>query len=167
MSEQIPVHDYVERENASKAGSLRKPRVLFICVHNSVRSQISEGYLRARYSDLFDAASAGSQPRGIHPLAIFVMDEIGIDISGQRSKMMDEFISAGIDIVVKVCDCEHQTCPIFPGVKETIHAVFPDPSAGEEPSHEHITRFREVRDAITTWIDQTFVPGYGQLRIRQ
>jgi len=167
MPAQIPAQDYPERENPREAGSLRKPRVLFICVHNSVRSQIAEGYLRARYSDLFDAASAGSEPRGVHPLAVAVMNEIGIDISGHRSKLVDEFFSRGIDIVVTVCDCEHQTCPFFPGVRETIHAGFPDPSAGEELSRGRITRFREIRDAITTWIDQMFVPGYGQLRIRQ
>jgi arsenate reductase len=95
------------------------------------------------------------------------MDEIGIDISGQQSKSLDDFFHAGIDIIVKVCDCEHQTCPFFPGVWETIHAGFSDPSAGEETSLERIAHFREVRDAIIAWIDQTFVPGYGQLRIRQ
>lgn len=166
MPEQEPTTDYHEGENSKDTGAVRKSRVLFICVHNSVRSPMAEGYLKARYSDLFDVASAGSEPRGVHPFAIAVMDEIGIDISAHRSKLMDEFFSAGIDIVVKVCDGEHQTCPFFPGVRETIHAVFPDPSAGEEPSHGCITRFREVRDAIMTWIDQTFVPGYGQLRIR-
>ena len=95
------------------------------------------------------------------------MNEIGIDISGHRSKMVDEFFSRGIDIIVTVCDREHQTCPFFPRVRERIHAGFPDPSTGEELSQGRITRFREVRDAITSWIDQMFVPGYGQLRIRQ
>lgn len=103
----------------------------------------------------------------MHLRAIAVMDEIGIDISGQRLKLMDEFVSAGIDIVVKVCDCEHQTCPFFLGVKKAIRAGFPDPSAGEVPSREHIIRFREVRDAIIAWIDQISVPGYRQLCIRQ
>ena len=74
---------------------------------------MAEGYLRARYGDLFEAASAGNDLRGVHPIAIAVMDEIGIDIYGQRSKRVDEFFSAGIDIVVKVCDGEHQTCPFF------------------------------------------------------
>lgn len=166
MPEQKPGKDDPGRENPKDTGAVRKPRVLFICVHNSVRSQIAEGYLRHKYSGLFDAASAGSEPRGVHPLAIAVMDEIGIDISGQRSKMMDEFFSAGIDIVVKVCDCEHQTCPFFPGVRETIHAGFPDPSAGDMTSRERIIHFREVRDAIIAWTDQSFVPGYGQIRIR-
>jgi arsenate reductase len=127
---------------------------------------MAEGYLRHKYRDLFDAASAGSEPRGVHPVAIAVMHEIGIDISGYRSKMMDEFFSAGIDIVVKVCDCEHQTCPFFPGVQETIHAGFPDPSAGDMTSRERIARFREVRDAIIAWIEQSFVPGYRHIRVR-
>jgi arsenate reductase (thioredoxin) len=166
MPEQISQKDYPDRKKTEDAGIVRKPRVLFICIHNSVRSQIAEGYVRARYSDLFDVASAGSEPRGVHPLAVAVMDEIGIDISGQRSKSLDEFFHAGIDIVVRVCDGEHQTCPFFPGVKETIHAGFPDPSTGEETSGERIACFRQVRDAILTWIDQSFVPGYGQIRIR-
>jgi arsenate reductase len=166
MAEQKPTADYPDQENSQDKGVVRKPRVLFICVHNSVRSQIAEGYLREKYSDLFDAASAGSEPRGVHPLAISVMDEIGIDISGQRSKLVDEFFKSGIDLVVKVCDCEHQTCPFFPGIKETIHAGFPDPSAGDMTSRERIARFREVRDAIIAWIDQSFVPGYGQIRVR-
>jgi arsenate reductase len=166
MPEQKPGKDYPDRDNVKDSGAVRKPRVLFICIHNSVRSQIAEGYLRHKYSNLFDAASAGSEPRCVHPLAIAVMDEIGIDISGQRSKLMDEFFSAGIDIVVKVCDCEHHTCPFFPGARETIHAGFPDPSAGDMTSRERIILFREVRDAIIAWIDQSFVPGYGQIRIR-
>jgi arsenate reductase (thioredoxin) len=76
-------------------------------MHNSVRSQIAEGYVRTRYSDLFDVASAGSEPRGVHPLAVAVMDGIGIDITGQRSKSLDEFFHAGIDIVVRVCNGEY------------------------------------------------------------
>jgi arsenate reductase len=167
MPGQKPAGNFLDNEQTRETRTVRKPRVLFICIHNSVRSQIAEGYLKARYNDRFDAASAGSEPRGVHPLAIAVMNEIGIDISGQRSKLIDEFFDAGIDIVVTVCDSEHQTCPFFPGVKETIHAAFPDPSSGEETSLERIIRFREVRDAIIGWIDQTFVPGYAQLRIRQ
>jgi len=95
MPEQIPAKDYPERKSGNETGALRKPRVLFICVHNSVRSQIAEGYLKARYSYLFDAASAGSEPRGVHPLAVAVMNEIGIDISGHRSKLVDEFFLSG------------------------------------------------------------------------
>ena len=166
MPEQKSTIDYPGCEKSKENGAVRKPRVLFICIHNSVRSQIAEGYITHKYGDLFDAVSAGSEPRSVHPLAIAVMDEIGIDISRQRSKLMDEFFSTGIDIVVKVCDCEHQTCPFFPGVKETILAGFPDPSAGDLTSRERIARFREVRDAIIAWIDQSFVPGYGQIRIR-
>ncbi len=166
MPEQKPANDSPDHENSDNTGAVRKPRVLFICVHNSVRSQMAEGYLRNTYGDLFDAASAGSEPRGVHPLAVAVMDEIGIDISAQRSKLIDEFFSTGIDIVVKVCDCEHQTCPFFPGIKETIHAGFPDPSAGDMTSRERVASFRKVRDAIIVWIDQSFVPGYGQIRIR-
>ena len=166
MTIQKTKRDYGGCENSVNTVAVRKPRVLFMCTHNSARSQMAEGYLRAHYSDLFEAASAGNDPRGVHPIAIAVMDEIGIDISGQRSKLVDEFFSAGIDIVVKVCDCEHETCPFFPGVLETIHAGFPDPSAFDGTPRERTAQFRQVRDAITAWIDQSFVPGYGQLRIR-
>ena len=148
-SEKIP--DTVEKH--ADRGSVRKPRVLFICTHNSVRSQIAEGYLRARYGDRFEAASAGSETLGVHPLAIAVMDEIGIDISSQCSKLVDEFFHADIDIVVKVCDCKHQGCPFFPKASETIDAGFPDPAACDGTPRERIALFRQVRDAIIAWID--------------
>ena len=153
-------------EKGKEKGAVRTPRVLFICTYNSVRSQIAEGYLRARYSDHFEAMSAGSEALGVHPLAIAVMDEVGIDISAQRSKLVDEFFHTDIDIVVKVCDCAHQGCPFFPGARESINASFPDPSTCDGTPRERIKIFRHVRDAIITWIDHSFVPGYGQLRIR-
>jgi arsenate reductase len=153
-------------DRSPEAGTWRKPRVLFICEHNSARSQMAEGYLRSRYPDLFDAASAGSKPRGLHPVATAVMDEIGIDISRHTSKHLDEFTGTGIDIVVTVCECGRQTCPLFPGAVQRIHAGFPDPTEAEGTPRERIERFREVRDAIIAWIDEFFVPGYGQIRIR-
>jgi arsenate reductase (thioredoxin) len=162
----MPDHDPGKKpagnENHGNIMTARKPRVLFICTHNSVRSQIAEGYLRARHSDLFEVFSAGSEVRGVHPLAVAVMYEIGIDISGQRSKLVDEFFHAGIDIIVKVCDCAHEGCPFFPGVRQTIHAAFPDPSSCTGPPRERIARFREVRDRIVAWIDHSFVLKYGQ-----
>ena len=109
-SEHNPVNENVE-------GTLKKSRVLFICTHNSARSQMAEGYLRKHYGDLFEAGSAGTEVRTVHPLAVLVMDEIGIDISGYRSKLIDEFFDQGADIVVTVCDSVTNACPFFPGCK--------------------------------------------------
>jgi arsenate reductase len=138
-----------------------KKFVLFICTHNSARSQMAEGYLRARCSNLFDVGSAGTEVREVHPLAVAVMEEIGVDISKHRSKLIDEFFDRGADIVVTLCDSAHQACPFFPGAKTTIHAGFPDPSACVGTPGECQVQFRLVRDAIITWIDTTLVPEYG------
>jgi arsenate reductase len=138
----------------------QKPRVLFICTHNSARSQMAEGYLRGRYGHLFEPGSAGTGARGVHPAAIEVMGEIGIDISGHRSKLIDEFSSRGADIVVTVCDSAREACPYFPGAKRIIHAGFPDPSACHGTPAECLAQFRQVRDAIIAWIDLVFVPEY-------
>jgi len=143
-------------------GMLKKSRVLFICTHNSARSQMAEGYLRERYGDLFEAASAGTDIRTVHPLAVLVMKEIGIDISGYRSKLIDEFFDQGADIVVTVCDSVTHACPFFPGAKTVLHAIFPDPSACTGTSDECLLQFRQVRDAIMAWIDSTLVPEYGR-----
>ncbi|MDH7510099.1 MAG: arsenate reductase ArsC [Methanolinea sp.] len=135
----------------------KKRSVLFICTHNSARSQMAEGYLRARYGDRFDAFSAGTTATLVHPSAVAVMEEIGIDISGQRSKTLMEFAGREMDLVVTVCDSARGACPFFPWAKETIHVPFPDPVGrdGESP----IEVFREVRDAITGWIDGYFGRG--------
>ena len=139
----------------------RKLRVLFICTHNSARSQMAEGYLRAKYGDLFDVGSAGTELRRVNPVAVFVMEEMGIDISGHRSKLIDEFFDTGTDIVVTVCDSAQQSCPFFPGAETTIHAAFPDPSACTGTPDECLAQFRHVRNDIIAWIDSIFVPEYG------
>ncbi len=139
----------------------QKLRVLFICTHNSARSQMAEGYLRARHSDLIEAGSAGTEVREVHPHAIQVMKEIGIDISGHRSKLIDEFFDRGADVVVTLCDSAQQSCPFLPGAKTVIHAGFPDPSACAGTPEECLTQFRMVRDAIIAWIDTRLVPEYG------
>ena len=104
-------------------------RVLFICTHNAGRSQMAEGYLRARYGDRYEAFSAGTVVSTVNPLTVRVMAEPGIDISEQRSKELGVFIGEETDVVVTVCDAAAATCPMFPGAKRTIHASFPDPSA--------------------------------------
>ena len=156
------------KETDNLAESMKqKPRVLFICTRNSARSQMAEGYLRARYGVLFDAGSAGTYVRGVHPMAVIVMEEIGIDISGHRSKLIDEFFGRGVDVVVSVCDSAHKACPFFPGSNITIHAGFPDPSACTGTPVECLEVFRTVIDNIIAWIDDSLVPTYENSAVVQ
>jgi arsenate reductase len=111
-----------------------KTNVLFICTHNAARSQMAEGYLRARYGDWFEAFSAGTEVSTISPYAVRVMLEIGIDISQQRSKSLDEFDGKKMDIVVTVCDNVKAACPFFPGAKKTLHMSFRDPKELPDPT---------------------------------
>ncbi len=108
-----------------------RKRVLFICTHNSVRSQIAEGFLNVRFGDRYRAWSAGTEPTQVNPLAIRVMAEAGIDISGHRSKGVEEFLNQDFDYVVTVCDHANETCPFFPGGKTRLHHGFQDPSSFE------------------------------------
>ncbi|MFY9750488.1 MAG: arsenate reductase ArsC [Methanoregula sp.] len=133
-----------------------KKKVLFICTHNSARSQMAEGYMNAKYGGRYEVFSGGTEPGQVHPLAIAVMKEIGIDISGHRSKLIDEFFGKGIETVVTVCDSAQKACPFFPGATEEIHQGFPDPAAFTGTDEEIRAGFRRVRDEITPWIDKTF-----------
>lgn len=125
--------------------------VLFLCTHNSSRSQMAEGLLRARGGSRYGVYSAGTQPRQVHPLAVRAMAEIGVDISeaaGHRAKSLHEFDGQAIDLVVTVCDDAAEECPFFPGAKRQEHWSFPDPSAATGTEEERLTVFRRVRDAI-------------------
>ena len=133
-----------------------KKRILFICTHNSARSQMAEGYVRARYGDRYEVFSAGIKVTGVHPIAVVVMKEIGMDISGQRSKTLSEFVSREMDLVVTVCDHARAACPFFPWAKEILHKEFPDPSTMKGAEEQVYTAFRAVRDQITAWIDDYF-----------
>lgn len=130
-------------------------KILFICTHNAGRSQIAEGYLNARYNDSYQAFSAGSEPASqVNPLVIRAMQEIGIDISDAKPKLIDEFDGVGMDILVTLCDSG--TCPLFPWATETIHQTFPDPKAIAGTDEEILAGIRTIRDGITDWIDKTF-----------
>jgi arsenate reductase len=129
-------------------------RVLFICTHNSARSQMAEGYLRALGSGRFDAVSAGTRARGVHPLAVQAMAEEGIDISLQESKTLDQFVDQAFDVVVTVCDEAKESCPYFANAKEHRHWSFPDPSAALGDDEMRFAAFRDVRDAIRERIEQ-------------
>ncbi len=135
----------------------QRMRVLFLCTHNSSRSQMAEGLLQARGGDHFTVDSAGTHPRGVHPLAIRVMAELSIDISeaaGHRAKGLEEFSGQPIDLVVTVCDEAAEACPFFPGARRQEHWSFPDPSAATGTEDERLAVFRNVRDAIAARIDR-------------
>lgn len=124
-----------------------KKRVLFLCTHNSARSQIAEGLLRHMAGDRFEVFSAGTEQTRVQPLAIEAMREIGIGISDHRSKTLDEFTGESFDYVITVCDRANDNCPFFPGT-ERIHWSFEDPTAVTGTDEEKLRAFRTVRDAI-------------------
>lgn len=131
-------------------------RVLFLCTHNSSRSQMAEGLLRARGGARYAVFSAGTHPRAVHPLAVRAMAEIGIDITeaaGHRAKGPDAFAGQPMDLVVTVCDEAAEECPFFPGARRQEHWSFPDPSAAAGTEEERLAVFRQVRDAIAARID--------------
>jgi arsenate reductase len=126
----------------------RPIRVLFLCTHNSARSQIAEGLLRHIGKCRFEVYSAGTEATEVRPLAIRAMAESGIDISAARSKTLDEYIGQHFDYVITVCDRANETCPIFPGDPQRIHWSFPDPSAAEGTEEDQFRVYRKVRDEI-------------------
>lgn len=142
-------------------GELMKKKVLFICTHNAARSQMAEGYMDTKYGDRYEVFSAGTEVTRVHPVAIEVMKEIGIDISSHRSKLLDEFFGQGIGTVVTVCDSAQKACPFFPGAKEVMHQSFPDPSGFTGSDEEIRAGFRSVRDEIIRWIDEMFGKGHA------
>ena len=132
-------------------------RVLFLCTHNSSRSQMAEGLLRARGGKCYSVYSAGTHPRTVHPLAMQVMAELGIDISeqaGHRAKGMEEFVNAPpMDLVITVCDEAAEECPYFPHARHQEYWGFPDPSKAIGTEEERLNVFRQVRDAIAERIN--------------
>lgn len=117
---------------------------------------MAEAFLRAIYGDRFDAYSAGTEPAGVNPFAIEVMREVGIDISHQRSKSIDEFLDKKFDYVITVCDKASESCPQFPGGRIRIHKAFDDPSHFKGTREESLKEFRRVRDEIRKWIEEYF-----------
>jgi len=132
-----------------------KQKVLFLCTHNSARSQIAEGLLRTLYGNNYDAHSAGLEPTTLNPYAMEVMKEIGIDLSKQYSKSINDFKEIKFDFVVTVCDNAREACPFFPG-KKVIHKSFDDPVKFKGDIEEILEVFRSIRDEIKSWIIQTF-----------
>ena len=130
-----------------------KKRVLILCTGNSARSQMAEGMLRHDAGDRFEVFSAGTKPGHVRPEAIAAMRELGIDISGHRSKSVEEFSGQSFDFVLTVCDNAKDSCPIFPGTAVTIHHNFEDPAALQGSEEERITLFRRVRDEIRQYLN--------------
>lgn len=126
-----------------------KPTILILCTGNSCRSHLAEGILRRAVGDGYTVASAGSKPAGyVHPLAIKAMAEIGIDLTGHRSKHLDEFLTQPVETVVTVCGNADQACPMFPGQINRHHWGFDDPAHATGTEEEQLAVFRRVRDEI-------------------
>jgi arsenate reductase len=134
-----------------------KPRVLFLCTHNSARSQMAEGVLRELAGDRFEVHSAGTEATHVRPLAIRAMDEMGINISGQESKTLERYVGEPFDHVITVCDEANEACPFFPGAKNRLHWSFADPSQATGSEEERLAVFRRVRDEIRERIEQELV----------
>lgn len=123
-------------------------RVLILCTKNSCRSQMAEGFLKHYGGDKFHVESAGTVATHVNANAVRVMKELGIDISGQRSKTLDRFLDQPFDFVITVCDHANETCPFFPNAKHRLHWSFPDPPQTEMATEEILEEFRKVRDMI-------------------
>ncbi|MBW3566375.1 MAG: arsenate reductase ArsC [Proteobacteria bacterium] len=131
-------------------------RVLFLCTGNACRSQMAEGWTRHLHGDVIEAASAGVSPHGLDPRAVQVMNEAGVDISGHRSKHVDELLDVAFDKVITVCDAAAEACPVFPRPVPKLHHGFQDPpalaaNAGNE--EEALAQYRRVRDEIRVFVE--------------
>jgi len=131
-------------------------RVLFLCTHNSARSQMAEGLLRELGGPDYEVFSAGTVKTAVRPEAVAVMSEIDIDISGQTSKTLDQFLEECFDEVITVCDTANDACPVFPGAVSRRHWSIPDPSLVDGSADNRINAFRSVRDELRVRIQETF-----------
>jgi arsenate reductase (thioredoxin) len=139
-------------------------RVLFLCTGNSARSQMAEAFLRRYAGDFFEAYSAGLEAKGINPLTIQVMEEVGMDLSSQTSKNLDVYLGkVFFQILITVCDDAEKNCPtVWPGINQRLHWSFEDPAAFEGTEEEKLRKFREVRDQmdqrIRAWLAEQEIP---------
>ena len=132
---------------------MEKSKVLFLCTHNSARSQMAEGLLRHLASDRFEVMSAGTEATHVRPLAVRAMDELGIDISGQESKTLQRYLGETFDYVITVCDTANEAGPVFPGAKRQLHWSFEDPAQATGSEEERLRVFQSVRDEIRERIE--------------
>jgi arsenate reductase len=155
-----------EDDKMEVKGVEEKKMVLFLCTHNSARSQIAEGLLRDLYGERYEAYSAGVEATAVHPRAVYLMKEVGIDKSRQRAKAASELDDIVFDVAVTVCDRAKQACPIcttdielplrFPKAREVVHRSFEDPAAVTGSEEEELRAFRRARDDIREWIVEAF-----------
>lgn len=129
---------------------MTRTRILFLCTHNSARSQMAEGFLRHLAGDRFEVASAGTEATRVHPLAIRAMREVGIDLGPHTSKTLDSLWHRPWDYVITVCDSANERCPLFPGPATRLHWSFDDPSQATGGEEERVAVFRRIRDEIET-----------------
>lgn len=146
------LHPALACATTSENALTRPYRVLFLCTHNSARSQLAEGILRAMGGERVEVFSAGNQVTAVHPLAIRAAAERGIDISQQRAKAMDEFVGQSFDAIITVCDRVREVCPVFPGDPPHIHWSLPDPTAVTGPEETQYQAFRQTDQELSTRI---------------
>lgn len=132
--------------------------VLFVCTHNSARSQLAEAILRKKYGDYYRVFSAGTTPTTLNIYIKSILAEMGNDWSKYKSKSVNEFLDQKIDLVVTVCDSAKEKCPFFPGAKQYLHKNFEDPSTFTGTNEEILKSVRWIRDEISDWIEQEFNP---------
>jgi arsenate reductase (thioredoxin) len=140
---------------------MTKTRVLFLCTHNSARSQMAEGLLRHMSGDRFEVMSAGTEATHVRPLAIRAMGEVGVDISAQESETLGRYLREPFDYVITVCDDANEACPFFPGAANRLHWSFEDPSRAEGSEEERLAVFRSVRDQIRDRMQAELMDGRG------
>ncbi len=128
-------------------------KILFLCTANSCRSQMAEGWARALKADSIEAWSAGIDPGEVNPMAVKVMKEAGVDISGQKSKHVESLMHIPFDVVITLCGDARDTCPIFPGDAKVVHRGFEDPAQAEGSEEEILSFFRRVRDEIRDFVE--------------
>ena len=138
-----------------------RARVLFLCTHNSARSQMAEGLLRHLAGDRFEVMSAGTEATHVRPLAIRAMGEVGVDISAQESETLGRYLREPFDYVITVCDDANEACPFFPGAANRLHWSFEDPSKAEGSEEERLAVFRSVRDQIRDRMQAELMDGRG------
>jgi arsenate reductase len=138
-------------------------RVLVLCTGNSCRSQMAEGWLNHLYGHRVTAFSAGSRPAGyVHPMAVRVMAEVGVDLSTGQSKPVEQFAGQPFDLVLTVCDSAAEACPIFPGPARRVHYDFFDPAKATGSDDEVLAMFRRVRDEIRAWLAEVLGAPSGE-----
>lgn len=130
--------------------------ILFLCTHNSARSQIAEGLVNGLFSDKYEAFSAGTEPAKVNPFAVKAMDEIGISIESHYSKAIDEFDGKSFNYIVTVCDNAKESCPTYLNGENILHESFKDPSSVEGSDALKLDMFRKTRDEIKNWLEKSF-----------